>query len=200
MSKSPHRSFAKIRKTDLARLVPLAKKCLDEMLKRSETGQYYSANRVLMACLCQGAAQHFVYVDRGVSDWDIVFFFRSHSRWKFPPRWRGTADFGPSRFGRNPDDGPKYSGRRIDVMGRDIPVLKRDSAETAIIRYVSEGRTTSARHWAKRPMVVLSPLEMLGRVIWEGEVPGNPVIGQKHASQSKQPTTRAKRPCAGLYS
>ena len=170
MSKSPHRSFKKIRKADLARLERLAKQCLDEMLGRTKTGRYYSSDHMLMACLCQGAAQHFVYGDRGVCDWDVVFFFRTNPRWKFPPRWRGTADFGPSRFGRNPDDDPKYSGRRIDVMGRDIAVPKGNNAKSAIIGYVRERRTASARYWAKRPLIVLSPRKMLGQVIWRGKV------------------------------
>jgi hypothetical protein len=169
MSDSPNRSREKINKADLSRLADLSKQCIDEMLGRTKTGSYYSANTALMACLCQGAAQHYVHGDRGVQDWDVVFFFRANPRWKFPPRWRGVKDFGPSRFGKNPDDGPTYSGRRIDVLGRDIPVAKGSTPVQAVIAYLRDGRTTSARLWAERPLVVLSPNKMLGRVIWDGK-------------------------------
>jgi hypothetical protein len=168
MSKSPHRSFEKIEKADLLRLVDLAKQCLDDMLARTETGKFYSSDRALMAYLCQGAAQHFVHGNHGVHDWDVVFFFPTNPHWKFPPRWRGNRDFGPSRFGANPDDGSKYSGRRIDVLGRDIPILAETSAEQAIFAFLRDGRTDSAREWAKRPVIALTPHDMLGRVIWPG--------------------------------
>jgi hypothetical protein len=170
MSKSPNRSFEKIETADLSRLIVLARECLDEMLARTKTGQFYSSDRALMACLCQGAARHFVHGDHGVHDWDVVFFFRTNPHWKFLPRWRGKRDFGPSRFGANPDDGPNYSGRRIDVMGRDIPVSNGMSAKQAIITYLREGRTDSARQWAKRPLIALTPDDMLGRVIWDGAI------------------------------
>jgi hypothetical protein len=168
MSKSPHRSFEKIEKTDLARLIDLASERLKEMLVSNKTGQFYSYDRALMGCLCQGAARHFVHRDHGVHDWDVVFFFRTNSSWKFPPRWIGNRDFGPSRFGANPDDGPEYSGRRIDVMGRDIPAPNGISAKQAIITYLQAGHTKSARQWAKRPLIALTPVDMLGRDIWHG--------------------------------
>ena len=37
------------------------------------------------------------------------------------------------------------------------------------VSYLRQGRTISARFWAKRPLVVLSPKKMLGRVIWDGK-------------------------------
>jgi hypothetical protein len=170
MSDSPHRSFEKINKADLAHLVARAKERLDDMLAQNETGRFYSSDSALMACLCQGAARHFVHGDRGVHDWDVVFFFRPNPRWKFPPRWKGLADFGPSRFGTNPCE-PQYSGRRIDVMGRDIPASHKQSAQESIAAYLQEGRAKSTRCWAKSPMIALSPGDMLGHVIWEPGLP-----------------------------
>ena len=169
MSNSPHRSFEKIEKADLSRVSELARECLDDMLARKDTGRYYSSDRVLMACLCQGAARHFVHGDHGVHDWDVVIFFRTNLNREFPPRWRGKRDFGPSRFGANPDDGPKYSGRRIDVLGRDIPAPSGISAEQAIIAYLKKSaKGSSAHYWAKRPLIALTPQDMLGRIIWDG--------------------------------
>jgi len=168
MSKSPHRSFEKIEKSDLSRLFDLARQCLDEMLMRNETGRFYSSDHALIACLCQGAARHFVHGDHGVHDWDVVFFFRTNPAWKFPPRWRGNRDFGPSRFGVNPDDGLEYSGRRVDVLGRDIPVSSGMSADQAVVAFLRQGRTASSREWARRPLIALSPPDMLGHIIWQG--------------------------------
>ncbi len=168
LSSSPSRSYEKIAKSDLSRLAHLSKQCIDEMLGRTKTGRFYFSDQALMACLCQGAAQHYVHGDHGVQDWDVVFFFQTNPLWKFPPRWRGVKDFGPSRFGKNPDDGLTYSGRRIDVLGRDIPVAKGSSPVQTVTAYLREYRTTSARLWAKRPLVVLSPKKMLGRIIWDG--------------------------------
>ena len=185
MSNSPHRSFEKIEKADLSRLFNLARECLDDMLARNKTGKFYSSDRALMACLCQGAAQHSVHGDRGVNDFDVVFFFPTNPHWKFPPRWRGTRDFGPSRFGSNPDE-PGYSGRRVDVLGRDIPVLTGNSAEETVVAYLREGRTASAHEWAKRPLIALTPGDMLGRVTWDGSVlSGHPNGGQKKEGEDQ---------------
>ena len=52
-------------------------------------------------------------------------------------------------------------------MGRDILIPNGISAEQAIITYIREGRTDSARQWAKRPLIALTPDDMLGRVIWD---------------------------------
>ena len=168
MSNSPSRSREKIELADFSRVFRLAQECLAEMLARTETGRFYHTRDARLCCLCQGAAQQFVFGVRGVQDWDVVFFFRTNPQWKFPPRWRGTRDFGPSRFGRNPDDGMNYSGRRIDVLGRDIPISPGQTAEAAVVAYLRAGKTESARQWAKRPLVKLVKDRSLGKVIWRG--------------------------------
>jgi len=166
MGKSPHRSYEKIRKPDLRRLLRLARAQLDEMLFRRATAKHYRSADSLIACLCQGTALHYAHGERGVNDWDVVFFFRTNRRAKFPVRWIGRTDFGSSRFGRNPDDGSGYVGRRIDVMGRDIPVPKAASAEQAIVAYLSVAKAPSARRWAARPMVALTPAWRADKIIW----------------------------------
>jgi hypothetical protein len=138
------------------------------VLARTDTGQFYSSDRVLMACLCQGAAQHFVHGNHGVQDFDVVFFFATNPKWNYPPRWRGTRDFGKSRFGRNADDGSRYLGRRVDILGRDIPVAGKMSPKGAIVAYLRARRTATAKFWSLRPVVALTPAKMLGQVIWEG--------------------------------
>jgi hypothetical protein len=40
-------------------------------------------------------------------NFDVWSFYAQYDDWPFPPRWRGTRDFGPSKFGRYPGDPPR---------------------------------------------------------------------------------------------
>jgi len=79
--------------------------------------------RLLGRDLCQGAALHYVDGRNGVKDFDVWSFYAQHDDWPFPARWRGTRDFGPSKFGRYPGDPPGYAGRRVDLLGRSLPAV-----------------------------------------------------------------------------
>ena len=73
--------------------------------------------------LCaRGAALHYVNGQSGVKDFDVWSFYAQYDDWPFPSRWRGTRDFGPSKFGRYSGDPPRYTGRRIDLLGRSLRV------------------------------------------------------------------------------
>lgn len=85
---------------------------------------------LLSITLCQGAANHYAvcqeearrYYDskrKGLKDIDIWVFFRKNKKINFNARWIKHFDFGPSKFGKNPED-VNYSGRRIDFLGRSI--------------------------------------------------------------------------------
>jgi hypothetical protein len=165
-----HRSFKKIERVDLTRLADLALGDLHSLFTRKpKTGVY--AKRLMLLCLCQGAAQHYVYSDRGINDFDVWAFFRLHSKHGFPYRWHGRIDFGPSRFGRTKDDKARFTGRRIDVFGRSIPVLKTEKPIDAVQRYLHQaprGSRSSPWHLAQRPVVIIWPKSMRGRVIWKG--------------------------------
>jgi len=50
----------------------------------------------------------------------------------FPFRWRGTVDYGPSRFGRYPGDPPSCTGRRMDFLGRSLRA-PRDAGPVAAV-------------------------------------------------------------------
>jgi hypothetical protein len=135
MSNSPHRSHERIEVDDLRRLAELANADLDALFHRAASGVY--AGRCILMCLCQGGARHFVHGDRGVQDFDVWAFFREHPSMPFPYRRRGKVDFGSSRFGRNPDDGPKFTGRRVDVIGRSInAVNENETAVASVQRYL----------------------------------------------------------------
>jgi hypothetical protein len=164
MSTSLNRSFEPIQFEDLESLAVLANADLDDLFLRGASRVY--SRRCVLMCLCQGGAQHFVYGDRGVHDFDIWAFYRTHPSMPFPYRRIGNVDFGPSRFGRGPDDGPNFTGRRVDVIGRSITIHEDESAVAAVRRYLELSKTKSARLLAKRPVVAIWPRAHLGEVIW----------------------------------
>jgi len=194
------RSFETIDLVDLRRLAQLSSGCVDAFFVRHPrwAGEY--RDRLLALTLCQGAADHYLGRGCGIQDFDVWAFFRADSRQLadrrlfFPPRWRGTVDYGPSKFGRNPDE-VKFAGRRVDVMGRSIPVGPAEKPEDSIRGYLSSGQAASPRLLRKRPAIWLQPDGALGRVIWDPEVdlkdepkrgrgrrhPGPPGSGRKHA-------------------
>lgn len=167
MSDSPHRSFETIGLADLQRLADLAMGDLISLFERSQHSARHR-DRLLMLCLCQGAAEHYHNGDRGIKDFDVWAFFEGGLPTAFPPRRIGRVDFGVSRFGRNPEDGPGYLGRRIDVIGRSIDTRIGEPPATSVSRYLAEGRTTSAARLAQRPVIALTPATEIGKLIWEG--------------------------------
>ena len=105
MSQSPGRSFERITRADLRRLKDLALRDFGSFFDRHQ-GHPYSG-RLMLICLCQGAAQHYVKPTRGgdsdrqggVNDFDVWGFFRARPDGRpFPYRRRGVQDFGPSKF------------------------------------------------------------------------------------------------------
>lgn len=167
MSNSLHRSFARITPIDLARLAQIALDDFSDLCRRKENSRRY-ADRLRLICLCQGAARHYVHGDRGVQDFDLWGFFEEVRGHPFPYRRRGTRDFGPSKFGRNPDDGDEFLGRRVDVIGRSIRMPGNQTPIKAVQHYLGEARTKSASLLAERPVVVVWPGKYRGRVIWDG--------------------------------
>jgi hypothetical protein len=166
VSDSPNRSFEQITAGDLAKLSVLARAEFKELFERHPYSLAY-ADRLRLICLCQGAARHFVHRDHGVHDFDLWGFFDDIPHHPFPARWRATSDFEPSKFGHNPDDGSKFRGRRVDVMGRSISISGSEAPIDAVQRYLREGRTKSARLLAERPVVVVWPDSLSGQVIWK---------------------------------
>jgi hypothetical protein len=63
---------------------------------------------------------------------------------------------------------PRFTGRRVDVLGRSIEKQRWETAVQSLQRYLRQGRTESARRLAARPVVVLWPSEKRGQIIWKG--------------------------------
>jgi hypothetical protein len=166
LSNSSHRSYKRITRSDLARLAQIALDDFEELCRRQKYSRRY-ADRLRLICLCQGAARHYGYRDRGVWDFDLWGFFEEVRGHPFPYRRRGERDFGPSKFGRDPDAGDAFKGRKVDVIGRSIRMAKNQTSIEAVQHYLGEARTKSASLLAERPVVVVWPRKNCGRVIWD---------------------------------
>jgi len=166
MSADPDRSLARIEVADLLRLAALASNAEAELFGRNpdRSGRY--AGRLLGRALCQGAALHYVNGKNGVKDFDVWSFYAQYDDWPFPARWRGTRDFGPSKFGRWPGDPPRYSGRRVDLLGRSLPAAPGTDPADAIRRYLNAGRTDSAKYLAAKAVVLINPRNRAGEAVW----------------------------------
>jgi hypothetical protein len=165
VSNSPHRSFARITRSDLARLAKIALDDFADLCQRQKFAGRY-ADRLRLICLCQGAARHYVHHDRGVWDFDLWGFFEEVRGHPFPYRRRGEHDFGPSKFGRDPN-GDAFKGRKVDVIGRSIRIPKNKAPIEAVQDYLGEAGTKSAIRLAERPVVVVWPVKYRGRIIWD---------------------------------
>lgn len=165
---SEERSSAHIGLDDLAHLSEIARADLRNYIARHPASRESFEKKVLCVTLCQGAALHFVDKANGVKDFDVFTFFAADGSRKFPERRRGVHDFGPSHFGRYPDD-QGFVGRRVDVMGRSIA---RDPSETpivAICNYLRQKPTATAWYLAQKAMVVIDPPDLRGTVLWPNE-------------------------------
>lgn len=170
MSKSPHRSFARITRRDLERLAAIATADLKDLFRRKAHLRSH-ASRLLLICLCQGAARHYVHGDRGVHDFDLWAFFKQVPGRPFPYRRQGQHDFGPSKFGHNPEDGDRFVGRQVGVFGRSISARASETPVETVKRWLCEAPTKSARLLSQQAAVVIWPRRDFGSVIWDAQRP-----------------------------
>jgi hypothetical protein len=166
VSKDSDRSLVRIERADLLRLAALAADAEADLFRRNPQGSGRYAGRLLGRALCQGAALHYVNGRNGVKDFDVWSFYAQCDDWPFPARWRGTRDFGPSRFGRYPGDPPRYSGRRVDLLGRSLRAEPGADPADVLRRYLAARRTDSAKALAAKAMVLIHPENRAGEIVW----------------------------------
>jgi hypothetical protein len=160
------RSLESIGRPDLVRLAELAAQAERRLFERNPDGAGRYAGRLLCRALCQGAARHYLDGTTGVKDFDVWSFYAERGDGPFPYRWRGTADFGPSRFGRYPGDPLSFRGRRVDFLGRSLPASLTDDPAAVVRAYLSSSRTKTARELAAKAVVLIGPPGRLGEVVW----------------------------------
>lgn len=167
------RSLERIGAADLLRLAALAADAEAELFSRNPQGSGRYAGRLLGRALCQGAALHYVNGRNGVKDFDVWSFYAQYDDWPFPARWRGTRDFGPSKFGRYPGDPQRYSGRRIDLLGRSLPVQPGADPAVVLRGYLAGRRTKTAKELAAKAVVLIHPENRAGEIVWPAVSRGN---------------------------
>lgn len=158
------RSYERLSDADLRHLSQLVLDKLDDVFARAPTARLYR-DRLIVLALCQGAAQHHLDGQHGIKDLDVWAFFRSGPRKQFPVRNVWNADFGLSHLGRNPSENDKYTGRRIDIMGRSI-AIREDETESEAVRSWLTAHSMSAGHLVQRPVIGLFPEALFTRLIW----------------------------------
>jgi hypothetical protein len=159
------RSYETILKPDLERLRSIAREELELFFKRNPIRREVERNLLCIA-LCQGAALHYIDGRNGVKDFDLWLFFKAEEGVRdFPPRWRRQLDFRDPKFGKT-EDSQKFTGRRVDLMGRTIHVGFGDHPINALCSFFSVGATKSVRMLAKKAAVILDPPELMGTVAW----------------------------------
>jgi len=166
MSTRSARSLARIDRNDLLRLAKIAADVEAGLFARHPQGAGRYAGRLLCRALCQGAALHYLDGRNGVKDFDVWSFYAKRDDGPFPYRWRGTADYGPSKFGRHPDDPLSFTGRRVDLLGRSLDTPLDVEPTAALCDYLSAARTRSAKELAAKAVVLISPEPAAGQVAW----------------------------------
>ncbi len=166
------RSYEPITFDDLARLAAIASADRDRFFRKRPEYRH----RVLCTALCQGAALHFVDVaaghaePNGVKDFDVWSFFAAIPGQRFPANRRMThADLGPSMLGRwdgEPKEYRHFTGRRVDLLMRALPVRVGADPVAALRAYLAEPRTGSARQLALKGVVLIDPADRRGEIAW----------------------------------
>jgi hypothetical protein len=160
------RSYERIEKEDLEKLLRFAIEDRNDFFSRHPLWKKQYANRVICIALCQGAAQHYVDGKNGVKDFDVWTFYAEHPDRQFYPRRMVSRDFGISKFGCYPSDVGKFEGRCVDLIGRSIKCRPKADPIKALRDYLSQPKTKSARLLSKKSAVMLFPKNLFGKVVW----------------------------------
>lgn len=160
------RSFATITTHDLKRILKLAKSDVELFFQKyPKYGKNYRGAEALIA-LGQGAALHYIDKKNGIKDFDVWFFYSKRTV-SLPYRRRGKVDFGPSKFGKHPDD-KEYAGRRIDILMRSDPFFSRKNGHQSLVRYLTNSNTQTAKKLSHKAMIGLWPNAVFGKILWRG--------------------------------
>lgn len=158
--RDPARSYARLDKSDLARLGRAGQAELEAFFGRNPHLAGWR-DRVRIMALAQGGAEHYLRGRRRIRDLDVIVCFAADPR--LPRLFRRMViswDWGPSKLGRCPHDPPEYTGRAVDVAFWIIP--DRPGAIAGLREWLAE---RAARHvdpvrnpdLAQEPVVLIHP-------------------------------------------
>lgn len=170
----PDRSYERITRRDLRRLLRIAQQERDDFFERHREYAILYRRRVLCTALCEGAARHYVSGQSGVREFDVWTFYADHPEAPFPHWHQERYDFGRSRFGRFPDAPESFKGRPVNLSGRSIDASPVDDPVEALHYYLRRGSTPVSRRLAEHAVVLLEPERLVGYVAWPTLVPARP--------------------------
>jgi hypothetical protein len=160
---SEGRSYKKIEFQDLMMLAQIARRDREDFFQNHVEWANAYEHRVFCVALCQGAAKHYIDSATGINDFDIYTFYKKHPRKHWYAKRIKSCDFGNSKFGQSVDQ-PKFVGRRVDCLGREIDVNNDEDVVTALQRYLKERKTETAKLLAEKAVILLEP--NCGTVVW----------------------------------
>lgn len=165
------RSHAPFTPEHLKRLARIAHADREGLFERNPHLAVYR-DRLLLVALCQGGALH--YADcgngtkrtNGVKDLDVYSFYAEDPDTPWPYRRQGIADFGESEFGYHPDERQDFVGRRVDLMGRALPVEPDSDPVLAVRDWLAKSHNKTPGFLREKAVVGLYPARYRGKVIW----------------------------------
>jgi hypothetical protein len=148
------------------RLLALARQDREKFF--SEHGDWASLyrERILGTALCQGAALHYLDPKAGINDFDVYTFYAAHPTRRWYAKRIKSVDFGDPKFGQSQLTKPGFTGRRVDLMGRELPVEPGSDLVKALRLYLRRGATTTAIELKQKAVILLEPEDLLGTVVW----------------------------------
>lgn len=160
------RSTEPITRRDLKRLAAVARREREDFFSLNAAWSLLYAKRLLCVALGGEAAVHALNATSGFAAFELWNFYATHADAPYPSRRKAREDFGPSRFGRDPDLPESFLGRAVDIRGRSIDAEPADNAVTALHRYLHARATPTARELARQSLVLVEPESLLGFEVW----------------------------------
>lgn len=154
------RSYRRITTDTLRFLQRLAEREFTAFFDRNPEAADYYEDRFFSACLCQGAAWHYVGKGDGVKDFDIHLFF-----WQHPDR--AVVSRVPKRRWETV---PNFGERACDLLKTVVPEEiqgTNESVEQIIKTYLESTPTSMSSYLAEKAVVGLLPEDIFGEVIWK---------------------------------
>ena len=159
------RSYERIERADLERLLAIAKEDLNDFFSRRPDWAVLYRERLLGFALGQGAANHYIGRGDGVQDFDVYTLFAEHPERRWYAKRHVTKDFGDGKFGQSLSC-PHFLGRRVDLLSRGLPVQPGTDLGQAIQTWLTSGSSKTATLLAQKAVVLLTPNDCLGIVVW----------------------------------
>ncbi len=157
------RSYLPIEISDLHKLLEIAHRDQESFFKTHPQWKKLYGGRVIGVALCQGAAKHYLDSVTGINDFDVYTFYKKHPQKNWYAKRIKSYDFGDPKFGKSVDK-PNFVGRRVDCLSRSIEVKRNEDISTALQRYLTEGKTKTAKLLSAKAVVLLVP--NCGEIIW----------------------------------